>query len=121
VTEHFYLTTRPFGWWGPFRQRLPKLVRMEWAREHRNDIATVVIALVWQVCLFLLPMQVLTHNGKGIAVTLPLFLAGCVGLYFFWWRNLAAADAPPEALLSPNHEPHRRSRFPESRRISETH
>ncbi len=37
-------------------------------------------------------MQLLTRNWQGLYATLPIFLAGCVGLYFFWWRNLPPAD-----------------------------
>jgi SSS family solute:Na+ symporter len=92
VVEYFYSTTRPFGFWGPFWKKLSAEQKRAWGREHRNDIATVGCTLVWQVCLFLIPMQVLTHNVEGMLTTIPLFLLGCVGLYFFWYRNLPAAD-----------------------------
>jgi hypothetical protein len=92
VTRHFYRTTRPFGWWKPFREELPHETREAWAREHRADILTVISVLIWQVCLFLLPMQFLTHNWTGFFDTLPIFLTGSVALYFFWWRNLPSPD-----------------------------
>ncbi len=92
VVRHFYRTTRPFGWWKPFWSELPGETRGAWKREHRGDILTVVCTLVWQVCLFLLPMQFLTHNWEGFFNTLPVFFIGCVTLYFFWWRNLPPAD-----------------------------
>jgi Na+/proline symporter len=92
VVRHFYRTTRPFGWWKPFREELNAETRAAWAREHRFDILTVVCALVWQVCLFLLPMQFLTHNWQGFFTTLPVFLLGCVALYFFWWKRLPSPD-----------------------------
>ncbi len=92
VVEYFYRTTRPFGVWGPFWRGLSREEQARWGREHRFDIATVACALVWQVCLFLIPMQVLTHNGGGLAVTVPVFLVCCVGLYFLWYRNLPEAD-----------------------------
>ncbi len=92
VVSHFYRTTRPFGLWGPLWKNLPAELKTSWSREHRSDLLTAATALVWQVCLFLLPMQVLTKNWDGIAVTRPIFLCACVGLYFFWWRNLPPAD-----------------------------
>lgn len=88
VVEHFYHTTRPFGIWGPFWKELPDDKKQSWAHEHRNDIISTGIALLWQITLFLLPMQFLTHNWQGFYTTLPVFLACCTGLYFFWWRNL---------------------------------
>jgi SSS family solute:Na+ symporter len=92
IVDYFYHTTRPFGFWGPFWKRLSTEQKASWGREHGNDIRTVAIALVWQVCLFLIPMQILTHNKEGLMATVPIFLLGCVGLYFFWWRNLPAPD-----------------------------
>ncbi len=92
VVHYFYRTTRPFGFWGPFWKELPPDQKAKWSREHRFDFATVGCALIWQICLFLLPMQVLTHNWVGVATTGPIFLLGCVGLYFFWYRNLPPAD-----------------------------
>lgn len=92
IVDFFYRTTRPFGWWGPFASQLPSTERKAWRREHRNDILSAMIALVWQITLFLLPMQILTRNLQGVLVTAPIFLAACVGLYVFWWRNLPSAD-----------------------------
>jgi Na+/proline symporter len=92
VVRHFYQTTRPFGWWKPFWGELPRETKTAWGLEHRRDILTVGCTLIWQVCLFLLPMQFLTHNWEGFFDTLPVFFLGCVALYFFWWRNLPPAD-----------------------------
>jgi len=92
VVHYFYHTTRPFGFWKPFWKELSKEQKDSWGREHANDIRTVAFALVWQVCLFLIPMQILTHNVDGLLMTTPLFLLCCGGLYFFWWRNLPSPD-----------------------------
>jgi hypothetical protein len=102
VVKYFYETTRPFGFWKPFFNRLPERDRTAWRREHRNDIITVAVAMVWQVCLLLLPMEFLTHNARAFFSTLPIFVAGCVGLYFFWWRNLPSRDERiPDFVASP--------------------
>jgi hypothetical protein len=92
VVEYFYHTTRPFGVWGPFWKKLSAQQRASWGREHRFDLLTVGCTLVWQICLFLIPMQLLTHNWAGLMTIVPAFLLGCAGLYFFWWRNLPAPD-----------------------------
>ncbi len=92
IVRHFYHTTRPFGIWGDYWKELPTETKAKWRREHRLDILTVASALVWQVCLFLIPMQILTRNWLALYTTLPIFAAGCVALYFFWWRNLPPAD-----------------------------
>ncbi|MCE0498375.1 MAG: hypothetical protein LV481_10570 [Methylacidiphilales bacterium] len=92
IVHYFYHTTRPFGFWGPLWKELSVEQKTSWGREHGNDIRTVVIALIWQICLFLIPMQILTHNKEGLMTTVPIFLLGCGGLYWFWYRNLPAAD-----------------------------
>ena len=108
VVEYFYRTTRPFGLWKPYWKDLPETDKVAWGREHRNDMITTVITLVWQVTMFLLPMQLLTRNWVGFYTTLPIFLAGCVGLYLFWWKNLPSADEKVADFVSkppPAHAP----------------
>jgi Na+/proline symporter len=92
VTRRFYLTTRPFGFWKPFRDALPANVRAAWRREHRNDLIATAVALVWQVSLFMLPMQFLTHNWPAFFCIAPVLAVSSVGLYFFWWKNLPPPD-----------------------------
>ncbi len=107
IVSYFYKTTRPFGFWGAFWKELPAEQKASWGREHRNDIYSVVIALVWQICLFLIPMQILTHNVEGLCTTVPLFLLCCGGLYFFWWRNLPSPEERTADFAShaPVHSP----------------
>ncbi len=94
VLRHFYQTTRPFGWWRPLREELTPAIRATWAREHRNDILAVPFFLLAQVTLFLLPMQLVIHAYSSFAATLPLFLVGAGGVYWFFWRNLPPASNP---------------------------
>jgi len=60
--------------------------------------------VVWQVTLFLLPMQLVIKTYGAFFWTLPLFLIGCAGMYFFWWKPLPPKDseAPIEPLLEAN-------------------
>jgi SSS family solute:Na+ symporter len=86
--RHFYRTTRPFGFWGPLRGEFQGEERAAIEREHRNDIIAVPFTLLWQVTLFLLPMQLVIKSYSAFFWTLPLFLIGSVGMYFYWWRVL---------------------------------
>ena len=94
VLENFYRTTRPFGLWGPFRSLFHGADRRAMERENRNDLLTVPFALLWQVTLFLLPMQLVIKSYDSFLGTLPLFLLGCAGMYVFWWRPLNATPHP---------------------------
>jgi solute:Na+ symporter, SSS family len=98
VVRNFYRTTRPFGWWGPFRGEYQGAERAAIDLENRRDIATVPFALLWQVTLFLLPMQLVIRSYGSFLCTLPLFLVGAAGMYLLWWRPLMAAPTPTAPL-----------------------
>ncbi len=85
--EHFYRTTRPFGLWGPLRDILSPAVRNAMDRENHRDLITVPFALLWQITLFLLPMQVIIGNWRDFAVTAVLFAIGLGGVLLLWVRH----------------------------------
>ena len=100
--RHFYRTTRPFGFWGPVEDQIQGEAHAAMRREHRNDILAVPFALLWQVTLFLLPMQLVIKCYSAFLYTLPLFLIGCAGMYQFWWKALPPKDSEPsESTDSP--------------------
>lgn len=100
VLETFYRRTRPFGLWGPVKAKLLPEEREYIARENRNDVISVPFALVYQVCLFMLPMQLVIHAYGSFWKTLPVFLIGVAGLYWFWYRNLPTDEPPLPGLQS---------------------
>ena len=91
---HFYKTTRPFGFWGPFKKLVPTSDYILWKKEHKNDILSIPFLLIAQVTLFLLLMQMVIHAWDSFWITLPIFLFASVGVYHFWWKNLPSAENP---------------------------
>ena len=91
VLEHFYRTTRPFGFWGPLKGVLSPDMRRATRREHVFDVLSVPFALLWQITLFLLPMQLIIGTWRAAAVTAGLCLLGLCGIIVFWYRNLPPA------------------------------
>ena len=96
VVERFYCTTRPFGFWGDYPNRLPADQRAASRREHRNDLLALPIAFVWMITMYLAPMQFIIGQYAAAWICMGLFALSCVGLYIFWYRNLPPA-APREA------------------------
>ena len=90
----FYRTTRPFGFWKPLENEIQGEAKVAMRREHRNDILAVPFALLWQVTIFLLPMQLVIKSYTAFLCTLPLFLVSAVGMYQFWWKALPPRDEP---------------------------
>lgn len=104
--RQFYRTTRPFGWWGPFRDEFKGEDRKAIDRENRNDIITVPFAMLAQVTLFMLSMQWVIKTYDALFYTVPLFLIGAAGMYWFWWRPLfrlpKPITSPPDGTTPPN-------------------
>ncbi|MBC8343070.1 MAG: sodium:solute symporter [Bacteroidetes bacterium] len=92
VLDNFYKKTRPFGVWGPLKQILSDDVRRKMETEHRNDILALPFTMLWQVTLFLMPLQMLIRSWNAFYVTLPLFCIGLTGMYIFWYSKLPPAN-----------------------------
>jgi hypothetical protein len=100
VLDYFYRKTRPFGLWGPVRASLNAEERNYVDRENRYDLISLPFIFVYQVTLFLIPMQIIIHAWPAVLKTLPFFLLSCAGMYWFWYRHLPD-DEPPHAGLNP--------------------
>jgi hypothetical protein len=57
-------------------------------REHRYDIISVPIALCWQFCMLMLPMQLIIREYQAAAITGGVLVAALIGLYFTWYTKL---------------------------------
>jgi len=107
VLEHFYRTTRPFGLWGPLESILPSKVLAAMKREHRDDLLAVPFALMWQITLFLLPMQMVIGAWRSFWPTLGLFVIGLGGLMWFWYRNIPSKEVgqyPASVMMGAEHD-----------------
>ena len=89
TTQNFYNVTRPFGAWGRFKQQLPENTQLAIKKENRRDIFATIIAIPWQLTLFMFMMN-LVFKDWGQALALGLcFAALSVGLYFLWFKHLS--------------------------------
>lgn len=66
VLRSFYTSVRPFGLW-------PRAWRASDASEHREDVASLLVALAWQLVTFLIPMGLLLRMWGSVAVAFPLW------------------------------------------------
>jgi len=88
VLDNFYRSTRPFGFWKPYKEKLDPQLKEKLEREHKNDLISVPFTLGWQISLFLLPMQLMVKTYKEFFITLTVFIICLSGMYWFWYRNL---------------------------------
>lgn len=94
ILKHFYKTTRPWGWWGPIRDKvMQEDPNFQPNNEMLKDWLNVVVGIVWQLCLTSLPIFVVLRSWEwagGIAVTLATL---SVFLKFNWYDKLPAAES----------------------------
>ncbi|MBN1292445.1 MAG: sodium:solute symporter [Candidatus Latescibacteria bacterium] len=88
ILENFYRKTRPFGFWGPLRKILPHDQRASMKSEHFYDIISLPFVMIWQITLFMMPMQLIIRAYDAFWATFAVFAACLVAIYFFWYRKL---------------------------------
>lgn len=86
--DNFYRVTRPFGFWGVVRKNLPTNIQAKIQAENRRDIMGALIAVPWQLVLFLMGMMLMMKQWDNFGVLLLIFILLSMGLYFTWFRYL---------------------------------
>jgi len=87
---YFYKKTRPWGFWGPVKKWLTEEQRGYIDSENRRDLISLPFAFLYQVTLFMLPMQLIIHRFDAFFFTLPVFIISATWLYVVWWKNQRA-------------------------------
>ncbi|MEX1115193.1 MAG: hypothetical protein WEB53_08080 [Akkermansiaceae bacterium] len=87
VLRKMYLETRPFGVWGHLKETLTPEQRALTTREHRQDLAALPFAMVWQTTLFLAPMLFIIHNWQGFAAAATLCVGSFAAIWILWFRH----------------------------------
>ncbi|CAN5184892.1 Na+:solute symporter [soil metagenome] len=89
VLLNFYRKTRPFGAWGAIRKQLPPEEVRGIHRESALEITSAVLAIPWQLSMFLCPMLIVLRQWTQAMLIGGVWMALSVGLYFVWYRNLS--------------------------------
>ncbi len=99
VLVEFYRRTRPFGWWRPIRAKFspPDLERIN--RENRRDVISVLLAVPWQLALFLMWMMLILRQWDMFRALLLVVTVLSLGLYVFWYRHLGKEVKTEEVNL----------------------
>lgn len=88
VLRNFYKKTKPFGFWGKYKDTLDAETRTKMRKEHFNDLVALPFVVAWQYLLLLMPVLLVSGNFKEFKVVVVLFLFALLGVYVFWYRNL---------------------------------
>jgi Na+/proline symporter len=95
---NFYRVTRPWGFWGPIREKAGQLVPP--AAPNRNfgrDMANVAVGIVWQLCLTAMPIYLVLQQWDWVSMIALTLVITSVFLKFNWYDKLRdwPEDAPP--------------------------
>ncbi|NET27370.1 sodium:solute symporter [Okeania sp. SIO1I7] len=86
--DNFYRVTRPFGFWGVVKKKLPTNIQAKIKAENQRDIMATLIAIPWQLVLFLMGMMLMMKQWDNFGILLLIFILLSIGLYFTWFRYL---------------------------------
>jgi hypothetical protein len=96
VLRRFYRQIRPFGLWRRFAQELDKTASVSIRSENRLGLFNMLVALAWQLCMFITVIAAVWHNWQAMYPALTAFAVLSVLLYLFWYRNLSASGVGGE-------------------------
>lgn len=89
VLYNFYRETRPFGFWGHIKKKIPERIMEKVNKENRRDITATFFAVPWQIVLFLSLMMIPMRRWDIFAYLIVILTGLSVGLYFMWYRHLS--------------------------------
>jgi solute:Na+ symporter, SSS family len=99
VLMKFYMQVRPWGFWKPVLLEVRKYYP-DFTPNDRlpRDIFNIAIGVIWQVCLVLTPMSLVTKQFSLLGGVLAGVAVTSVVLKFTWWNKLdeASKDTLPE-------------------------
>jgi Na+/proline symporter len=104
VLKEFYRRVRPWGFWGPIREKVMQEDPGFQPNTHFfRDMFNIVVGTIWQTCFIVLAMFLVTRHFQNAAITLVVLVITCVILKKTWYDTLPAAtpDAAPEPLEEP--------------------
>jgi solute:Na+ symporter, SSS family len=96
VVEDFYRVTKPFGFWKKYKARLSPQEVQDLNAESRNDIRSLMMAIPWQLSLFLFMMSFMLKSWLQTAVLAVILISLSIGLYFNWYKKLSTSDTKGE-------------------------
>jgi solute:Na+ symporter, SSS family len=98
VLTSFYRTVRPWGFWGPIRDKVlaedPSFVPNG---DFLNDCTNVAVGIVWQVSLAALPIYIVLRQWSWVTAIATVTATTSVFLKFNWYDKLETA--PEERAL----------------------
>jgi solute:Na+ symporter, SSS family len=89
VLKKFYRQVRPWGWWGPVHDAVVKEdPTFKRNTGFRRDLFNCVVAIIWQIPLWTIPVYVVFRSWKALWISLGVLLVASAILKFNWFDKL---------------------------------
>jgi Na+/proline symporter len=89
VLKAFYKQVRPWGFWGPIREKVMKEDPNFMPNPHfKRDMFNVVVGMIWQLTLVALPMYIVIKEKMSIFNAVIVLLITSFILKKNWWDKL---------------------------------
>jgi len=89
VLKKFYKQIRPWGFWGPIRDKVTK--EDPAFRPNRNftrDMINVAVGIIWQLTLVLIPIYLLIRSYRNMWISVAVLVATSIFLKKNWYDKL---------------------------------
>lgn len=92
----FYRRLRPFGIWGSYSSGLDDALRRKVRSENTRDLFNMLVALVWQVAMFISVVTLVMHKWTAMTVAMVITAVFSLVLYVSWYRHLPTTGTGDE-------------------------
>ena len=89
VLKKFYKQVRPWGFWGPIREKVMKedpSFRPNTA--FCRDMTNVAVGIIWQLTLVLVPTYLLIRSYRNLGITIAVLVVTSIVLKINWYDKL---------------------------------
>jgi len=89
VLKKFYKTVRPWGFWGPIRDKvMAEDPSFRPNNNVKNDAFNIVVGVVWQTSLVILPIYLVLQEGMPLAIVATITIVSSLILKKTWYDKL---------------------------------
>ncbi|HLX95281.1 MAG TPA: sodium:solute symporter family protein [Verrucomicrobiae bacterium] len=104
VLKEFYRRVRPWGFWGPIREKvMSEDPAFKPNTDFFRDMFNIVVGTVWQTSFIVLAMFLVTRHFRNMLIALVVLVITSIILKFNWYDKLPppTPDAAPEVQTKP--------------------
>jgi Na+/proline symporter len=92
ILMNFYKNVRPWGFWGPIRDRVMKQdSSFQPNGDFSRDCVNVLVGIMWQLSMVAMPIYIVLRQWEWVAAIVALFVVTSTILKFNWYDKLEKA------------------------------